>query len=89
MWIQEDFSRIAICVKDTGKGIPAADLPHIFDRYYRGTNTGKTSEQGAGLGLAIAKRIMELHGGEIVAASSLGSGAEFCCYLPHLQSGRT
>ena len=79
--IQEECSRIAICVKDTGDGIPPADLAHIFDRYFRGTNAAKSVGQGAGLGLAIAKRIVELHGGEIVATSVLGSGAEFCCYL--------
>jgi two-component system OmpR family sensor kinase len=85
MLINEDSSRIAVCVKDTGSGIPATDLPHIFDRYFRGANAAKSPGQGAGLGLAIAKRILELHGGDIVVTSAAGAGAEFCCYLTRLQ----
>jgi signal transduction histidine kinase len=59
-------------VKDTGAGISAEDLPHIFDRFYRGDNSRQ--EGGSGLGLAIARSIIELQGGSITAASA-GAGA--------------
>ncbi len=61
-------------VSDTGCGIPAADLPHIFNRFYR--VKGRTSS-GAGLGLAIARRIIELHNGSLVVESTEGSGSTF------------
>lgn len=63
-------------VADTGPGIPAADLPHIFDRFWRGQVRG-----GAGLGLAIVKGIVEAHGGTIEVAST-GAGATFSFTLP-------
>lgn len=60
------------CVSDTGSGISPDDLPHIFDRFY----TGSTKE-GRGLGLAIAKEIVEYHGGTICAESRLNEGTSF------------
>ena len=79
--IREDAETIAIDVEDTGCGIAAEDLPHIFDRYFRGSNASRARSDGAGLGLAIAKRIIELHGGEITVFSNLGSGSAFRFYL--------
>lgn len=68
-------------VKDTGSGIEASDLEHIFDRFYRGDDSRQ--EGGSGLGLAIAKSIIELHGGHISAASKgLGAGSLFTIQLP-------
>jgi predicted ATPase/signal transduction histidine kinase len=67
-------------VSDTGNGIAAADLPFLFDRFYRGSNSA--GPNGAGLGLAIAKRILELHGGEIRADSDGRSGSCFSFVLP-------
>jgi hypothetical protein len=61
-------------VIDTGTGIAAQDLPHIFDRYYRG---GRGGAGGAGLGLAIARRIVELHGGTLAVESAPGRGSTF------------
>jgi signal transduction histidine kinase len=60
-----------VSVSDTGPGIPAADLPHLFDRFYQArTNVAPaTGEGGRGLGLAIVKRITELHGGEVEVQS--------------------
>jgi two-component system, OmpR family, sensor kinase len=82
--VRENTDKIAICVEDTGSGIPAEDLPHIFDRYFRGSNVPRPRGEGAGLGLAIAKRIIELHGGEMSVSSDLGMGSAFTIYLPRL-----
>ena len=73
----EEGSRVKVQVRDTGCGIPAQDLPYIFDRFYRGEKTRQTSTGGAGLGLAIAKRILDLHGSTIRAESQPGQGSEF------------
>lgn len=65
---------IMVQVMDTGCGIPPDDLPHIFDRYYRGSRKQQAGENGAGLGLAITKRILELHGSSIEAQSGMNAG---------------
>jgi two-component system, OmpR family, sensor kinase len=80
--VSEGADSITIGVEDTGSGIAAEDLPHVFDRYFRGSNVTRPRGEGAGLGLAIAKRIVELHGGEISVYSTLGSGTVFNIYLP-------
>lgn len=69
---------ISIC--DNGTGIKDTELLILFDRYYRGTNTGEKSE-GSGLGLAIAKQIITLHGGDISVKSEPDSGSEFVIVL--------
>lgn len=69
--------RITVEVRDTGPGIPAADLPHIFDRFYRGARRPGTRDAGTGLGLAIARRALELHGTDLTCESVPGEGATF------------
>ena len=73
-----------ISVTDTGPGIAPDDLPHIFDRFYRGKGAQNSGASGTGLGLAIAKEIAERHGGSIGAANTDGptSGATFTVWLP-------
>jgi two-component system, OmpR family, sensor kinase len=72
----------AIRLRDTGPGIPAEDLPHIFERFFRGEKARDRSAGGSGLGLAIVKSIVEAHGGRVEAQSELGMGATFTAWLP-------
>ncbi|GIV65573.1 MAG: two-component sensor histidine kinase [Bellilinea sp.] len=70
-------------VEDTGPGIPPEDLPHIFDRFYRGDPSRKRTENsGFGLGLSIAKWIVDHHGGQIEVESQVGKGTRFTVGLP-------
>ena len=75
---------VAVSVADDGPGIPAADLPLLFDRFYqsRPTVAPATAEGGRGLGLAIVKRIAELHGGDVAVESALGRGTRVVLTLP-------
>jgi signal transduction histidine kinase len=77
---------IQVRVRDTGSGIPEKDLPHVFDRFYRVDKSRNESSGGAGLGLAIAKRVVELHGGTIEVSSAPGRGACFSFTLPVMHS---
>jgi signal transduction histidine kinase len=75
---------IHLAVSDTGDGIPAEHLPHIFDRFYRSDPARSRDRGGAGLGLAIARAIVEAHGGQIKATSQgvPGQGSTFTIQLP-------
>jgi signal transduction histidine kinase len=74
--------RAQVDVVDTGCGIPESELPHVFDRYYR-IDRGEATDAGStGLGLAITRRIVALHGGEIRVDSRLGEGTRFRFDLP-------
>ncbi|MEE8387670.1 MAG: HAMP domain-containing sensor histidine kinase [Acidiferrobacterales bacterium] len=73
---------IRICVHDSGTGIPADKLPFIFDRFYRIEDSTSNTHTGVGLGLAITKRIVELHGSSIKASSSPDNGTEISFDLP-------
>lgn len=72
----------ALTVRDTGPGIDAKDLPHIFERFYRADKSRNRDTPGTGLGLAIAREIVELHRGEIAAESPAEGGALFTIILP-------
>jgi len=74
---------ITVIVKDTGPGIPAEELPHIFERFYRGTGT--QVKHGSGLGLFICKQIIRSHHGRVSVESSQGKGARFIIHLPRTQ----
>ena len=73
-----DDGFVTVTVKDTGSGISEEDMPHIWERYYK----GKHSETGTGLGLFICKFIVESHGGKIWAQSTMGEGTSFMFTLP-------
>ncbi len=73
---------VEVSVSDTGEGIPAEDLPHIFERFYRVDKSRARVTGGSGLGLTIAKRLVEAHGGTITVQSKLGKGSRFSFTLP-------
>jgi signal transduction histidine kinase len=82
---------VLVTVRDTGAGIPAGDLAHVFDRFYRGDAARTRGEAGdgplgagAGLGLAIAKGVVEAHGGRIWAESAAGQGTAVTFELPRM-----
>jgi two-component system sensor histidine kinase BaeS len=76
----EKDGNVQIHVKDTGRGISGEDIPHIFDRFFRGDKSRQQSGE-SGLGLAIAKSLVEAHGGKISVVSTPGEGAEFTITL--------
>jgi signal transduction histidine kinase len=79
-WLEGDRARLS--VSDSGIGIPAGDLPHLFDRFHRATNVDDRRFQGLGLGLYICHGIVEQHGGRIWATSQLGHGSTFHIEIP-------
>jgi two-component system, NtrC family, sensor histidine kinase GlrK len=73
---------LRISVSDTGRGIAPEALPRIFDRFYQGATRARTGVSGTGIGLALAKRVVEAHGGKIWAESELGKGTTMTFVLP-------
>jgi signal transduction histidine kinase len=79
----QESDQVVFTVQDTGVGIPIESLPRIFERFYR--VPGQSDEKGAGLGLAIAKEIVEAHGGRIRVESKVGAGSTFSFTLRRAQ----
>ena len=73
---------VEVSVRDTGEGIHAGDIPHIFDRFYRGEKSRNRGTGGAGLGLAIARGIVHAHRGDIRVESEAGKGTQFTFTIP-------
>ncbi|MBO1579930.1 cell wall metabolism sensor histidine kinase WalK [Bacillus sp. XF8] len=78
----QNENTFSISVQDEGEGIPQEDIPHIFDRFYRVDKSRTRATGGKGIGLAVAKEIVELHSGSIQVKSELGMGTEFIIKLP-------
>jgi PAS domain S-box-containing protein len=78
----ERDNRVYIEVCDTGLGIPADEVLHVFDRFYRGHAVSQSTIPGTGLGLSIVKEIIEAHGGTVDVQSELGQGSTFFIWLP-------
>jgi signal transduction histidine kinase len=77
-----DLRRVCMIVQDTGIGIAPEDLPHLFDRFYRGRQAEGMNVPGSGLGLNIVKEIVDRHGGTIEVESTVGVGSTFKICLP-------
>lgn len=80
-------SGVSVEIRDTGQGIPAADLPRVFDRFYRTASARTSSTVGTGLGLSITRDIVESHGGRLSVESELGIGTTFRLIVPGEPSG--
>jgi len=76
------LKRCLIHVSDNGEGISQRDLDHIFDRFYRGSETGLPGSAGSGIGLALTKELVQLHKGTITVQSTTRAGTEFIVNLP-------
>ncbi|HKY53009.1 MAG TPA: ATP-binding protein [Anaerolineales bacterium] len=82
IWARRIDQGVEVSVSDTGEGIRAEDIPHIFERFYRGEKSRSRATGGAGLGLAITRGIVRAHGGTIRAESEPGKGTRFIFYIP-------
>jgi len=83
-WAERD--EVYVAVEDAGIGLPAVEIPRIFERFYQ-VNRERMEQQGVGLGLPIARGIIEAHGGRIVVKSEVGVGSTFTVILPVRQPG--
>jgi signal transduction histidine kinase len=77
-----DGAYVVIDVQDTGMGIPLNAIPHIFERFYRADSSRAKDIEGVGLGLNLAKWILDHHGGEIHVSSEVGKGSDFGLRVP-------
>jgi len=82
VWVRRTAQGVEVTVSDTGEGIRADVLPHIFERFYRGEKSRNRGTGGAGLGLAIARGIVQAHGGDIKVESQVGKGTQFTFHIP-------
>lgn len=85
--LHDHGDRVRLEVADTGVGIPEAELEHVFERFYRVPGAEVRTSEGAGIGLALVRRLVELHGGEIGVRSTLGEGSCFWVELPVAAGG--
>ncbi|TAM96343.1 MAG: hybrid sensor histidine kinase/response regulator [Chitinophagaceae bacterium] len=79
---EKEKKYVALKVKDNGAGIPADKLPFVFDRFYQADDSSKRRYEGSGIGLALVKELMILHGGSVLAESSPETGSVFTCLFP-------
>jgi PAS domain S-box-containing protein len=79
---------VQLYIRDTGNGIPAEDIPHLFQKFYRVDNSATRTVGGTGLGLFIARKIVELYQGRMWVESQLGKGSTFFINLPRLDSAK-
>jgi len=87
--LEDIHGSLQIEVRDSGAGIAAEQVPHVFEKFYQADNQGAASSKGSGLGLAIAKGIVEAHGGTIQCESTSGVGTTFTIVIPIRSNRRT
>lgn len=80
--LREHAQRVTLEVADTGTGIPASELPHLFERFHRVQGARSRTHEGSGIGLALVHELMKLHGGEVTVSSTEGEGSTFAVTLP-------
>ncbi|MGV0850747.1 SpoIIE family protein phosphatase [Mycolicibacterium phlei] len=80
--VRREQGHAVVTVADTGAGVPAAEMPRLFERFHRIENVRARSNEGSGIGLALVKELVELHGGTITADSTEGVGTTFTIRLP-------
>jgi two-component system OmpR family sensor kinase len=80
--VWSDSEHVGVDVSDTGPGIAESELERIFDRFYQVEGSERRRQGGAGIGLALAKRLVDLHGGTLSVKSQLGEGSTFSVVLP-------
>jgi PAS domain S-box-containing protein len=90
--VRRNGSQATVVVRDTGSGIPASDLPHIFERFHRVEGTQGRTHEGTGIGLALVQELVALHGGWIDVDSTVGAGTSVSVHIPlghaHLPADR-
>jgi signal transduction histidine kinase len=84
LWARTRGTQVQLNVADNGKGIAPEELPHVFDRLYRGSHARTGAPGGAGLGLSIAKSLARAMGGDLTVRSTPGQGTTFTIRLPHV-----
>jgi heavy metal sensor kinase len=86
---RSEGDEVALIVEDTGQGIPASAIPHLFDRFFRVESARAAENSGSGLGLAITKEIVSAHGGTVSVESELDKGTRFTVRLPKFKRNRS
>ena len=86
--VTETDSTVRVSVRDTGIGIPPDEMKFLFERFTRASNAKRSPIKGSGLGLYLAKTLVERHGGNIQVQSKLGEGSTFTIVLPRMRDGR-
>ncbi|RIB25328.1 histidine kinase-like ATPase [Gigaspora rosea] len=81
-YMNEEKKMVVLEVSDTGIGIPECALPNIFQRFYRVESQGSRSHEGTGIGLALVKELITLHGGDVTVTSVVNQGTTFKCWFP-------
>jgi PAS domain S-box-containing protein len=80
--VRDEGDRAVVTVADTGIGVAAHEMPRLFERFHRIENAKSRSNEGSGIGLALVRELVELHGGDITAESTVGEGTSFAIRLP-------